>query len=96
MIMLNTHEVKEYAYSLGFDTVRITTADAFEDAEHVIKERVARGLMDGLPWFTAERADVSCHPDTLLPDARSIIALGMVYLTQEQPEDNEAGPRGRI
>lgn len=94
--MLNTHEVKEYAYSLGFDTVRITTADAFKAEELVIKERIARGLMDGLPWFTAERADVSCHPDALLPDARSIITLGMVYLTEEQPEDNESGPRGRI
>jgi epoxyqueuosine reductase len=94
--MLNTQIVKEYAYSLGFDTARITTADAFEDEERVIKERIARGLMDGLPWFTTERAGVSCHPDALLPDARSIITLGMVYLTEEQPEDGESGPRGRI
>lgn len=94
--MLNTKIVKEYAYSLGFDTARITTADALEDEERVIKERIARGLMDGLPWFTTERAGISCHPDALLPGARSIITLGMVYLTEEQPEDSESGPRGRI
>ncbi len=94
--MLNAQIVKEYAYSLGFDTVRITTADALEDEERVIKERIARGLMDGLPWFTTERASVSCHPDALLPDARSIITLGMIYLTEEQPEESEGGPRGRI
>lgn len=94
--MLNTQTIKEYAYTLGFDTVRITSAEAFAEAEHIIKERISQGLMDGLPWFTAERADVSCHPDALLPEAQSIIALGMVYLT-EQPDEAEIGtPRGRI
>jgi len=94
--MLNTSTIKEYAYSLGFDIARITTAEAFPEAERAIKERIAQGLMDGLPWFTSERADVSCHPDALLPEARSIIALGMFYLT-EQPDEREDGiPRGRI
>ena len=107
--MLNTATIKEYAYELGFDMARISSAEAFPEAERVIKERIAQGLMDGLPWFTAERADVSCHPDVLLPDARSIISLAMFYLT-EQPDDENAGignaptqepaptqgPRGRI
>ena len=94
--MFTTQTVKEYAYTLGFDTVRICGAEAFPEEERIIKERIAQGLMDGLPWFTAERADVSCHPDALLPEAKSIIALGMVYLT-EQPDEIETGsPRGRI
>src|SRR6266700_2931738 len=94
--MLTTHTIKEYAYSLGFDTVRITTAHEFSEAEQIIKDRIARGLMDGLPWFTAERANVSCHPDALLPEARSIISLAMTYLT-EQPDLQETDtPRGRI
>jgi epoxyqueuosine reductase len=96
---LNTDTIKEYAYTLGFDLVRITTAEAFPEAEHTINERIARGLMDGLPWFTTERATVSCHPDALLPEARSIISLAMSYLTQT-PNDttmSTAGtPRGRI
>jgi epoxyqueuosine reductase len=94
--MLNTTTIKEYGYSLGFDIVRITSANAFPEAERVIKERIAQGLMDGLPWFTAERADVSCHPDALLPEARSIIALGMFYLTQQPGEPAADVPRGRI
>jgi epoxyqueuosine reductase len=96
---LNTEPIKEYAYTLGFDTVHITTAQAFPEAEQVIKERISRGLMDGLPWFTSERVDVSCHPDALLPDAQSIIALGMVYLTEQPAANDEADsptPRGRI
>jgi epoxyqueuosine reductase len=94
--MLNTQTIKEYAYSLGFDMVRITTAEAFPEAERVIKERIAQGLMDGLPWFTAERADVSCHPDALLPDAKSIIALAMFYLTEQPDTTESSSPRGRI
>ncbi len=94
--MLSTQVIKEYAYSLGFDTVRITTAQEFPAAERVIKDRIARGLMDGLPWFTAERADVSCHPDALLPEAQSIIALGMVYLTEQPALPEDGTPLGRI
>src|SRR5256712_2408149 len=94
--MLNVTTIKEYAYSLGFDSVRITTAEAFPEAERVIKERIAQGLMDGLPWFTAERADVSCHPDALLPDAKSIIALAMFYLTEQPATPEDSSPRGRI
>jgi len=57
--MLNPTTIKEYAYSLGFDTARITSAEALPEAERVIRERIAEGLMEGLPWFTAERAEVS-------------------------------------
>ena len=95
--MLSATRIKEYAYALGFDLVRITTAEALPETEHVIKERIAQGLMDGLPWFTAERAETSCHPDALLPEAQSIIALGMFYLTEQPGGDDEGDePRGRI
>ena len=94
--MLHVQTIKEYTYTLGFDSVRITTADAFPEAERVIRERIEQGYMEGLPWFTSERAEVSCHPDALLPEARSIIALAMCYLT-EQPDETQTGtPRGRI
>lgn len=94
--MLNSQAIKEYAYAAGFDMVRITSAEAFPVAERVIKERIAQGLMDGLPWFTAERADVSCHPDALLPEARSIISLAMTYLTEQPDLQEPDAPRGRI
>jgi len=94
--MLNTATIKEYAYALGFDSARITSAQAFPEAERTIKERIAQGLMDGLPWFTQERAAVSCHPDALLPEARSIISLGMFYLTEQPDEQESDTPRGRI
>jgi epoxyqueuosine reductase len=94
--MLNTTTIKEYAYSLGFDIARITSADEFPDDERIIKERISQGLMDGLPWFTAERAEVSCKPNSLLPGAQSIIALAMFYLTQQPDETVSGVPKGRI
>jgi epoxyqueuosine reductase len=94
--MLNPATIKEYAYSLGFDAARITSAAALPEAERVIKERIAQGLMDGLPWFTAERAAISCHPDALLPGAQSIITLAMFYLTEQPDEMHDGVPRGRI
>lgn len=94
--MLNVTTIKEYACSLGFDMARITSAEAFPEAERVIQERIRQGLMDGLPWFTSERAAVSCHPDALLPQAQSIITLAMFYLTQQPDEPDDDVPRGRI
>ncbi|MDQ2715605.1 MAG: tRNA epoxyqueuosine(34) reductase QueG [Chloroflexota bacterium] len=94
--MLNTNAIKEYACTLGFDSVKITSAEAFPEAERAIKERIAQGLMAGLPWFTAERAEVSCYPDALLPEAQSIIALATFYLTEQPAEQTDGGPRGRI
>ncbi len=94
--MLNITTIKEYAYSLGFDIARITSAEEFPEDERIIKERISQGLMDGLPWFTADRAEISCRPNALLPGARSIIALAIFYLTQ-QPDEAEGGaPRGCI
>ncbi len=94
--MLSIQTIKEYAYSLGFDIARVTSANNFPEAERVIKERIAQGLMDGLPWFTSERADVSCHPDVLLPQARSIISLAMSYLVPDAQNEADTTLRGRI
>jgi epoxyqueuosine reductase len=94
--MLDTQKIKEYAYTLGFATARITNADAFPEAQQVIQERIDRGMFAGLSWFTKDRAEVSCHPDALLPEAKSIITLAMCYLTEQPSEGDENVPHGRI
>jgi epoxyqueuosine reductase len=95
--MTATERIKERAYALGFDLVRVTTAAPFPQTEAVLKERIATGLMDGLDWFTAARAEVSCDPRALAPNARSVLALGTFYLT-DAPRDLSAlgDPHGRI
>jgi epoxyqueuosine reductase len=95
--MTATERIKERAYALGFDLVRVSTAAPFPQAEAVLKERIAAGLMDGLDWFTAARAEVSCDPRALAPNARSVLALGTFYLT-DAPRDLSApgDPHGRV
>jgi len=92
-----TTDIKEYASALGFDLVRVTSAEPFPEKEAAIHGRIDQGLMDGLPWFTKERAAVSCDPRALLPDARSVISLAIFYLT-EAPRDltTPGEPHGRI
>ena len=92
-----TSDIKDYAASLGFDLVRVTNAEPFPGRETAIKERIDQGLMDGLPWFTKERAETSCDPHALLPDARSIISLAIFYLTNAPRDLTTPGdPHGRI
>ena len=62
-----TERIREHALSLGFDLVRITTADPMPETEAVLKERIAQGLFAGMDWFTAERAEVAANPRALLP-----------------------------
>jgi epoxyqueuosine reductase len=92
-----TQRLKDRAYALGFDLVRVTSAEPMPKAEQALKERIGAGLMDGLDWFTAERAEVASNPRALLPDARSVVALGLFYLT-DAPRDltTPGDPHGRV
>lgn len=92
-----TEHIREYALSLGFDLVRITTAAPMPETEAALKDRIGRGLMGGLDWFTAERAETSSNPRALLPTAQSVIALGTFYLTDAPRDETTPGdPHGKI
>ncbi len=90
-------QVRERAYALGFDLVRITSAEPFPRAEEALKTRIAAGFFEGMDGLTPERAEVSSDPRALLPGARSVVALGVFYLT-DAPRDLSAPgePHGRV
>ena len=71
--------VKECALELGFDLVRVTSAQEFAWDREVTLARLKDGLMDGLPWFNEDRVRRGADPESLLPGARSIICLGLSY-----------------
>jgi len=92
-----TQRIVAAAEALGFDIVRVTTANPFPDARQAIQERVAQGFFAGMDWFTAERADISTNPRALLPEARSVIALGTFYLTDVPRDLTQPGsPHGQV
>ena len=92
-----TDLVKQSAAALGFDLVRITSAERFEVDEEAALDRLQRGLMDGLPWYNETRVRRGASPKELLPGAKSIIALGMSYLQSRKPEPADSiGPQGKV
>jgi epoxyqueuosine reductase len=69
---------------LGLDAVGVARAEAYTDTERHIIDRRERGLFAGMK-FTMARPEQSCHPETLLPGARSVISAAICYWEPEAP-----------
>jgi epoxyqueuosine reductase len=74
-----THgELERLADELGIDVIGAAPAEPYEETERHIRERRARGLFADMR-FTMARPDVSCHPETLLPGARTVVSAALSY-----------------
>jgi epoxyqueuosine reductase len=82
---MTSQRVKELALEAGFDLAGIASVEPFGRERQALMERLQAGLFSGLPWFTPERAEVASDPRALLPEALSIICLGLCYDTGEGP-----------
>ena len=91
----NETKIKQLATQIGFDIVKITDAKPFEKNEASAVERVRSGLMDGLPWYSEERAILSNNPKKLMQDAESIISLAICYNNSDKKHLGP-GPHGKI
>jgi epoxyqueuosine reductase len=63
---------------LGLDVVGAAPAEPYEDTERHIRERRARGLFADMR-FTMAQPEVSCHPESLLPGARTVLSAALCY-----------------
>src|SRR5436309_15619710 len=88
-----THaELERLADELGIDVIGAAPAEPYTETERHIRERRERGLFAEMR-FTMARPEISCHPETLLPGARSVISAALCYYAEEPP----AGPgEGRL
>jgi epoxyqueuosine reductase len=77
-------ELTRHARELGIDVVGAAPAEPYEETERHIRERRARGLFADMR-FTMAQPEVSCHPEALLPGARSVVSAGLSYYA-EGPE----------
>ena len=91
MVATSTPDLKErvvrYAQELGFDLVRIASAEPLIRDGDAARERVHRGYMDGMAWYTEERVRRASDPQELLPGARSFIAVALSYLPPDDDDD---------
>jgi epoxyqueuosine reductase len=75
-------ELERLAQELGLDVVGAAPASAYEETERHIRERKERGLFADMR-FTMAQPEVSCHPETLLPGARTVVSAAHCYYAPE-------------
>ena len=86
---MNALDLARAADELGLDAVGATPAVPYERTERDIVERRARGLFAGM-GFTMARPEVSCHPESLLPGARTVVSAALCYYVPgPEPEPGE-------
>jgi epoxyqueuosine reductase len=83
-------ELMELAADLGIDAVGAIPVAPYDDTERHIRERRSRGLFADMR-FTMARPDVSCHPETLLDGARTVVAAARCYYRDGPPPSADEG-----
>jgi epoxyqueuosine reductase len=91
---MKADDVRRLGSELGFDAIGIARAEAYSETERHIAERRARGLDAGMK-FTMAQPERSCHPETLLPGARSVVSVAHCYWAPEQPLEPGEGRLAR-
>jgi epoxyqueuosine reductase len=76
--------IRERALAEGFDTVRFTRAQTFGDAGAHLQTFLGQGRHGTMDWME-RNADRRADPQTLWPDAKSIIVLGTNYGPDHDP-----------
>ena len=81
---MTTAEVLRLGDEIGLDALGVARAEAYVDTERHIRARRERGLFADLR-FTIAHPEESCHPESLLPGARSVISAALCYWAPEAP-----------
>ena len=79
---MNAAELEQLADELGIDVVGAAAAEPYEETERHIRDRRARGLFADMR-FTMAQPEISCHPEQLLPNARTVVSAALCYYADE-------------
>jgi epoxyqueuosine reductase len=85
-------ELQALAGELGLDAIGAAPAEPYVETERHIRERRARGLFADMR-FTMARPEESCHPERLLPGARTVVSAALCYWL---PEPERPPGHGRL
>jgi epoxyqueuosine reductase len=91
-IGVTAEHLGQLAAELGIDAVGAAPAEPYADTERHIRERQARGLFADMR-FTMARPEESCHPESLLPGARTVVSAALCYYA---PEPERPPGHGRL
>ena len=82
---MNAAELAGLGEEVGLDVVGATRVEPYAETERHIRERRARGLFADMR-FTMARPEESCHPETLLDGARTVVSAALCYWCEgEEP-----------
>jgi epoxyqueuosine reductase len=76
--------IRDRALALGFDAIGFCRAELGPEARQRLRDFLAAGQHGEMDWL-ARRDDQRSHPQSLWPDARSVIALGLSYAPDADP-----------
>ncbi len=76
--------IRDHALSLGFDAVGFCAADLAPEARRRLTAFLQSGHHGEMTWL-ATRTDQRSHPQSLWPEARSVIAVGFSYAPDDDP-----------
>lgn len=85
--------IKQKAKSVGFDLVGITPADPLREEGQRLAEWISRGYHATMFWME-RNTDRRTDPKKIVPDAKSVISVGMNYYTPHKITDHPE--RGKI
>jgi len=91
---MTTDDVRRFGEQLGIDALGVARAEAYVATEEHIVDRRERGLFAGMK-FTMAQPERSCHPETLLPGARTVISAAACYWAPEAPLEPGEGRLAR-
>jgi epoxyqueuosine reductase len=87
-------ELRRLAAEIGLDVIGAAPAAAYDETERHIEERKARGLFADMR-FTMAQPETSCHPETLLRGARTVVSAAHCYWTEEPARGRSEGRLAR-
>jgi epoxyqueuosine reductase len=90
-----TEQIKEFARSVGFGPVGVTTADPAGEAEVRLQQWLQQGMAAGMDYMKRPEPRRS-HPRDLLPEAESVLCLAFNYYPGEDAAKDSKKDSGRI
>jgi len=90
-----TTEIKAYAMKIGFDLVGITTAEPLQEDEKRLASWLNAGFAGEMAYM-ARSPGRRARPQEILPEAKSVICLGINYYPGEPSELDSEGHYGAV
>jgi epoxyqueuosine reductase len=85
-------ELSRLAADLELDVLGAAAVAPYDDTERHMRERQARGLFADMR-FTMARPETSCHPETLVEGARTVVSAARCYY---EPDPGPGPDEGRL